>query len=365
MDAAAVGGRRGSSVCPALLVVAVLLVLAPPVVAELRVGQPVPVQCPVTVPNNNQPAADLLDTFSAQTTEDYFHGTNRLWVGMWWPNGVIDSRNVHYDPDGSLAVKTPWFRGPDTRGQLVITGRRLDAEVPPIQYEGIPSYGGASVEVSSVNYPTPGCWQVTGTVGDAALTFVAFVIFYPGFGMAAPSTPSASPAAVVPCLVTTAAEGEPGVPEYRLFGDRPGTPTPGIDLGEDAFYGIDGLWVGVHPDGLVRVSKRSDHVGPDGAVTMKFLWYRDEAARGQLLITGERLDATAPPLRANVPGGYGDVGVQATGLTFPTPGCWRVSAYSGEASLDFVVLVEVVPAPPPTSLANATEAEKASHVDRQ
>jgi hypothetical protein len=209
----------------------------------------------------------------------------------------------------------------------------------------VPSYGGASVEVSGVNYPTPGCWEVTGTVGNAALTFVAFVIFDPPFGSSDLATPSASPATAVTCPVTTAAEGEPGLPEYWLFGDRPGTPAPGIDLGEDSFYGVGGLWVGVYPDGLLRLSERSEHVGPDGSVSMKFLWYRDEAARGQLAITGERLDGAAPPLISWIPSGYGDVGVQATEFTFPTPGCWRVSARAGSASLVFVLLVEVVPAP--------------------
>jgi hypothetical protein len=70
---------------------------------------------------------------------------------------------------------------------------------------------------------------------------------------------------------------------------------------------------------------------------MKFLWWR--GVRGKLTIQGQRLDAPAPPLRADIPGGYGDTGFQATGLIFPTEGCWEVTGKVGESSLTFVTRV--------------------------
>jgi hypothetical protein len=76
---------------------------------------------------------------------------------------------------------------------------------------------------------------------------------------------------------------------------------------------------------------------PDGSIVAKLGWWR--AVEGRLSIAGQRLDAAAPPLRADVPAGYGSSGFQATGLTFPTPGCWRVIGSAGRASLTFVVLV--------------------------
>jgi hypothetical protein len=42
---------------------------------------------------------------------------------------------------------------------------------------------------------------------------------------------------------------------------------------------------------------------------------------------------------ANIPSGYGDSGFQATGIIFPTEGCWEVTGRVGEASLTFVTLV--------------------------
>ena len=151
------------------------------------------------------------------------------------------------------------------------------------------------------------------------------------------------------CPVTTNEDGDAGLPEYWLFGDRPGTPPPGTSIGEDGHYGENGLWVGLWPDGVVRAGL--DFVRPDGSVDMKFWWYRDEAARGRLTISGHRLDGPAPPLKASVPEGYGEVGFQATGLVFPTPGCWQVTATSGNATLTFVTFVEVRPDPRATPIA--------------
>jgi hypothetical protein len=61
---------------------------------------------------------------------------------------------------------------------------------------------------------------------------------------------------------------------------------------------------------------------------------------GRLTIVGERLDAPAPPLRAFVPGAYGPIGFQATGLRFPTAGCWEVVGSVAGHEVTFVVLVE-------------------------
>jgi hypothetical protein len=70
---------------------------------------------------------------------------------------------------------------------------------------------------------------------------------------------------------------------------------------------------------------------------MKFWWWR--GVPGKLRITGRRLDAPAPPVRASIPEGYGDIGFQATALIFPTVGCWQVTGKVGESRLTFVTLV--------------------------
>jgi hypothetical protein len=91
-------------------------------------------------------------------------------------------------------------------------------------------------------------------------------------------------------------------------------------------YGNGKLWVG----GL----------GADGVVDRldwKFGWWRE--VPGQLRITGQRLDASAASLQSDVPSGYGRTGFQASGVVFPTEGCWQVTGQVGGVSLSFVTLV--------------------------
>ena len=65
-------------------------------------------------------------------------------------------------------------------------------------------------------------------------------------------------------------------------------------------------------------------------------WFRPAGA--ELVITGRRLDAEAPPLEAEA--GCYPTRFQASGLYFPTEGCWEVSAQADDRKLSFVVWVE-------------------------
>jgi hypothetical protein len=69
----------------------------------------------------------------------------------------------------------------------------------------------------------------------------------------------------------------------------------------------------------------------------KVFWIRP--AGTQLTITGRRLDAQAAPLRARIPCCY-PAGFQATGLDFPTEGCWDVTAKAGDHTLHITTRVE-------------------------
>jgi len=93
------------------------------------------------------------------------------------------------------------------------------------------------------------------------------------------------------------------------------------------------LW----PDATVTIGPRgAGSILPDGSLQMKYPWFRAAGLTGKLVITGRRLDAAAPPLKANIPSGYLDTGFQATALIFPTEGCWEITGKVGDTTLTFV-----------------------------
>jgi hypothetical protein len=120
-------------------------------------------------------------------------------------------------------------------------------------------------------------------------------------------------------------------------------PTPPGDEVRNGFnYGDDELAVALWPDGKLVAGTLPGggsyaDINPDGSIVAKLGWWRGTA--GGLTITGKRTDADAPPLRAEVPDGYGATGFQATGITFASAGCWDVTGRVGDAELKFTVLV--------------------------
>src|SRR5262245_38507789 len=106
-------------------------------------------------------------------------------------------------------------------------------------------------------------------------------------------------------------------------------------FGWQSGYGNGSLWVGgLWPHGVVIITP--DNVDPDGRLEMKFGWYR--LTSGFLTITGRRLDASAPPLSGRT-SGYGLTGFNASGVIFPTEGCWQVTGRVGRVALTFVTFV--------------------------
>jgi hypothetical protein len=108
-------------------------------------------------------------------------------------------------------------------------------------------------------------------------------------------------------------------------------------FGSDSAYGNGSLWVGaLWPNGVIIMTR--DDVGQDGRLSMKLGWYR--LTNGYLTITGRRLDAPAPPASGlTFPGGYGTTGFNASGVIFPTEGCWQITGRVGRVALTFVTFV--------------------------
>jgi hypothetical protein len=115
--------------------------------------------CPVTEPS----------------LDEWTYGNDALQVGL-PPAGTFtfEPRGAGFVAvsDGALGIKVGWNRL--IPGHLRIEGRRLDAVAPPLRFHA-PPYGDIGFQASSVIFPTPGCWEVTGSIGDASLTFVVLV----------------------------------------------------------------------------------------------------------------------------------------------------------------------------------------------
>ena len=106
-----------------------------------------------------------------------------------------------------------------------------------------------------------------------------------------------------------------------------GSPEPGYYfVNEDRSIWASAWWTEAE-DYVLRVSEEGLKVG----------WFRPEGA--DIEITGQRLDAQAAPLLTHVPCCY-PTRFQATGLYFPTQGCWEVTAQAADSVLTFTVWVE-------------------------
>ena len=130
--------------------------------------------CPVTFPNGSQPPEGITPGLSRAPQR---HGNGALWADLGIGGKIIPYPEL-WREDGSLGWKMGWDRG--VRGQLTVTGRRLDAPAPPAQGDyDLPGYGDLGFQAGSIRFPSEGCWEITGQVGQASLTFVTLLIRLP------------------------------------------------------------------------------------------------------------------------------------------------------------------------------------------
>lgn len=77
------------------------------------------------------------------------------------------------DRDGAPGIKFAWDRL--IAGALSVGGRRLDGEAGPARAYMSDGYGDIGFQPIYLVFPTPGCWEITGRIGEAKLTFVLLV----------------------------------------------------------------------------------------------------------------------------------------------------------------------------------------------
>ena len=128
-------------------------------------------------------------------------------------------------------------------------------------------------------------------------------------------------AAASDCQVTEPAWAKP--PEDSAVQDTP----------EHGYYFVNedsSMWASA---GWTKQEENYLRAGED----IKVGWFRPAGA--ELESTGQRLDGEAATLETHIPCCY-PTRFQATGLVFPTQGCWEVEARAEDRKLSFVVWVE-------------------------
>jgi hypothetical protein len=123
--------------------------------------------CPITLPNRSFPR------HAGDWGPEDSYGNGKLWT-IFWPYNVVIADRGYVEDDGSIGMKWPWWRG--VSGRLKIEGRRRDKQAPRLRADISSAYGVSGFQPSSIYFPSEGCWEVTGRVGEASLTFVTLIV---------------------------------------------------------------------------------------------------------------------------------------------------------------------------------------------
>jgi hypothetical protein len=138
-----------------------------------------PASCPVTRPPENlfTPPAPYPGT--APTDDTFWYGTDALWTvvpktGVW--SGLPDN------PAGYTQKVLWWRKGyswtNEPQPQLTVTGRRVDASAPPLNASRATNAFAEDIQSAmlvGVDFPTLGCWQITGRYAGTELSIVVWV----------------------------------------------------------------------------------------------------------------------------------------------------------------------------------------------
>lgn len=145
-------------------------------------NDPAPDSCPVTKPSDRPFVPP--SPYSARAPKgSFWFGTDRLWTllpvdGTWKGLG-------HYTPDDPtfrqklFYWRQGYFPLAETKSRLTVEGRRLDSPAPALLVDKASNGGWQRVDqpmiVTGINFPTRGCWEITGRYDDDELTFVILV----------------------------------------------------------------------------------------------------------------------------------------------------------------------------------------------
>jgi len=146
--------------------------------AEIEAGTP-PTDCPVTT--QGEAAFEAPEPYSAEAPWEnlFWYGSTDLWTAL-RTDGVWES--LPDNPEG-YTQKIMWWSDryvlkDEIPPALVVTGRRLDAKAPPLRFDGATNAFAIDIGdamLTGVDFPTLGCWEITGRYREAELSFVVWI----------------------------------------------------------------------------------------------------------------------------------------------------------------------------------------------
>lgn len=170
-----------ASGAPAMAVPTMVVAVPTMVVAVSPTATPAPgaADCPVTRPPEPPFTPPPPYSPSPSWGGAFWYGTNLLWTqlptdGAW--EGLSEG------PYGYTQKVLWWREGyswkDDPLPDLTMTGRRLDAPAPPLAVSRATNAFAEDIQSAmlvGVDFPTPGCWEITGKVVDKELSFVVWI----------------------------------------------------------------------------------------------------------------------------------------------------------------------------------------------
>ena len=146
--------------------------------AEVLSSTP-PKDCPITVPQDPPLVPPAPYSPTSPFPNQFWYGTNSLWTlvptsGV-WPGLPHDGKGygqkVFWWREGYVWTEEP-------QPEITVTAERLDASAPVFTSSGgTNAYADdiGSAMLTGVEFPTLGCWKVTGNYKDAELSLVVWV----------------------------------------------------------------------------------------------------------------------------------------------------------------------------------------------
>jgi hypothetical protein len=150
--------------------------------SQNRPNTPVPPKtCPVTR-GADHPYVPPAPYSAKASPGQFWFGTDSLWTAL--PVTGTWSGLPHYTPSDPTFRQKLFFRRQvydwhtELEPRLTVTGKRLDSPAPPLLSDQA-NNGWVKPEqtfmVIGINFPTLGCWEITGSYREDKLTFVVWV----------------------------------------------------------------------------------------------------------------------------------------------------------------------------------------------